>query len=373
MAATSNKVEWFVGGDQFFPALLSSIAEARTSIALEMYIFAADKTGHQFLTALTAAACRGVRVRVLVDSFGSLELAEDFFQPLKDAGGEMHFFNPLRFHRFGVRDHRKLLVCDNEILFIGGANIADEYSGNGVTQGWFDTVTRLQDQALATALLKEFDRLFTNAEFATAKRRRLRALRPLHHELDERKLFGVKPGRGAGVFQRALQNDLATASTADFITPYFLPRRKLRKLLRDVVRRGGRVRLLLPAISDVPLARLASQVYYARLLRAGIEIYGYQPQILHAKLYRVDGKIYCGSSNLDVRSLKLNYELMVCLTDNASVDAAKYIFESALKNSKRLELKEYLHDQTFWQRWKNYWAHFLLARIDPLIALRQMR
>jgi cardiolipin synthase len=370
VTSADSQPKWFVGGQEFYPAMLTAIASASRTIALEIYIFADDSTGQKFLSALTRAAARGVRVRLLVDDLGSLETPTSFFQPLSTAGGEVKIFNPLRFHRFGVRDHRKLLVCDGETVFIGGANIADAQDGDGMKRGWFDTVTSIQDTALAAVLVKEFDRLFTNAEFESAKRRRLRAFRPLRHEDDNTQHLPVKPGRGASSFQRALQNEIATAAEVDFITPYFLPGRRLLRTLREVVKRGGRVRLLLPSVSDVLIARLAAQIYYARLLRAGVKIYEYQPQVLHAKLYRVDGKIFIGSSNLDVRSLMLNYELMLGLNDNTSVETAKKIFEDALLNSRRVELKPFLNSLTFWQRWKNHWAHFLLARIDPLIALR---
>jgi cardiolipin synthase len=113
-------------------------------------------------------------------------------------------------------------------------------------------------------------------------------------------------------------------------------------------------------------------VYYSRLLRAGVEIYEYQPQILHGKLCLVDGVVYAGSSNLDVRSFMLNYEIMLRFTDEASRTAAGEIFEEALKHSRRIEPTGFHQSQTSWQRWKNRWAHFLLARIDPLVALRQI-
>jgi cardiolipin synthase len=113
-------------------------------------------------------------------------------------------------------------------------------------------------------------------------------------------------------------------------------------------------------------------VYYERLLRGGVEIYEYQPQILHAKLCLVDEKVYAGSSNLDLRSFKLNYEIMLRLTDGATVAGAKEIFAAALTHSRQIELKEFRRSQNFWERFKNRWAHFLLARIDPLVALRQI-
>ena len=354
--------------------MLAAVENARQSVALEIYIIADDQTGRKILHALLRAANRGVRVRVLADAFGSMTLPADFFSPLTAAGGEIRFFNPLRFGRFGVRDHRKLLLCDGATAFVGGANLTDEYDGDGVTRGWFDVMIQIEHAGLTADLTAAFENLFSAAAFERRPLPRFRIFRQIRRPpAGTTRILAVKPGRGAGVFQRALQHDLARARTADIITPYFLPNRRLRKQLRQIVRRGGRVRLILPAHCDVPVARAAGLVYYSRLLRGGVEIYEYQPQILHAKLFIVDEKVFAGSSNLDIRSFNLNYELMLRLTDGATVAGAREIFSAALKNSRRIGPKEFRRSQNFWQRWKNHWAHFLLARIDPLIALRQFQ
>ena len=373
-ATMSAPVQWLRGGREFFPALLDAVEAARRSLDLETYIFADDHIGRQMLHSLIHAARRGVRVRVLADAFGSVTLPADFFEPLTEAGGEVRFFNPLRFGRFGVRDHRKLLLGDGGTAFVGGANVADEYDGDGVTRGWFDLMVRIDDAALTADLTAAFEQLFSAAALERRPRPRLRAFRRIRREpVSLTRILAVKPGRGAGIFQRALQHDLRHARSADFMMPYFLPNRRLRKLLGKIVRRGGRVRLMVPAHCDVAAARAAGLVYFSRLLRAGVEIYEYQPQILHAKLYRVDDKVYAGSSNLDIRSFKLNYELMLRLTDAAAVAGAKEIFAAALEHSRRVEPRTFRHSQNFWQRWKNRWAHFLLARVDPLVALRQIQ
>ncbi len=354
--------------------MLAAIREARESVRLEIYIFTDGQIGRQFRTALTDAAQRGVRVSVLVDSLGSWLLAKDFFASLLAAGGEVRIFNPLRFTRFGVRDHRKLLLCDHRVAFIGGANLADEYDGDGVTRGWFDLMVKLEDENLAMPLAEEFEQMFFHADLTVNHLRKFRLFRQIRRRaISATQIFAIKPGRGAGNFQRSLQRELTHASAADFIVPYFLPNRRLRQLLGQIVRRGGRVRLILPAHCDVPVARAAGLIYYARLLRAGVEIYEYQPQILHAKLFLVDEKVFAGSSNLDVRSFKLNYELMLRFNDPATMNGAKEIFSAALKNSQRIKLKEFRRSQNFWERWKNRWAHFLVARIDPLVALRQIQ
>jgi len=352
--------------------MLAAIAEARATVELEIYIFADDPIGRQFLAALVRSAQAGARVRVLVDAYGSFTLPGKFFQPLLAAGGEVRYFNPLRFNRFGVRDHRKLLICDRQTAFIGGANISHEYDGDGVTRGWFDLMLKIQNAPLAERLADEFEAIFSSADFTQGRLHKLRVFRQIRRRTSEAGILAIRPGHGASSYQRALHSTLAHAGSADLITPYFLPSRRLRKLLRQIVRRGGRVRLILPALCDVPIARAAGLVYYPRLLRAGVEIYEYSPQILHAKLFRVDETVFAGSSNFDHRSFNLNYEIMLRTTDPATVAGAKDIFTSALPHCRRIELKEFLRTENFWRRWQNRWAHFLVARIDPFIALRHI-
>ena len=133
------------------------------------------------------------------------------------------------------------------------------------------------------------------------------------------------------------------------VSAYFLPTRRVRRDLMRVVRRGGRVQLLLAGKSDVPVSQLAARSLYYRLLKAGVEIYEYQPQILHAKLVLADGIIYVGSSNLDIRSLNLNYELMLRFEDKTTTSEAQEIFERALKHSGRIEFHQWWKTQSFWQ------------------------
>ena len=140
-----------------------------------------------------------------------------------------------------------------------------------------------------------------------------------------------------------------------------------------MARRGGRVQLILAGKSDVPLAMLAARSLYRRFLARNVEIYEYQPQILHAKLIIVDGAVYTGSSNLDTRSLRINYELMIRFDDVAMAASARGIFEDVLKNCHRITMEDWRRSHTFWQRLKQQWAYFLLNRIDPYVARRQWR
>src|ERR1019366_369646 len=129
---------WFCSGREVFPAMLAAIEAARESVCLETYTYAADSLGKRFLDALVRARQRGIRVCVLIDALGSIGLAASFWKPLRAAGGEVRQFNPLALNRFGMRNHRKLLVCDERVAFVGGFNITSEYDGDGVTSGWCD-------------------------------------------------------------------------------------------------------------------------------------------------------------------------------------------------------------------------------------------
>jgi cardiolipin synthase len=374
-ASKTLALEWLSTGQEIFPGMLAAIGAAKKSVELETYIYADGQLGRQFLEALRAAAQRGVQVRVLVDAAGSWFLPGNFFQPLIAAGAEVRYFNPLDLWRFGVRDHRKLLVCDGVTIFVGGFNVADEYAGDGIQRGWCDLGLRMTNPALAGELRTSFEELFALSNFHRKPWLRLRAFkrkRKVPKSLAGELLLR-RPGRGASAFQMALYRDLAGARDVRIISAYFLPTRRVRRDLLRVARRGGRVQLILAAKSDVLVSQLAARSLYHRLLKAGVEIYEYQPQILHAKLIVCDGAAYAGSSNLDIRSLNLNYELMLRFENRAVVSAAREIFERALKHCRPIELQQWRASQTVWQRWKNHWAHFLLTRIDPFVALRQFR
>lgn len=366
-------LEWLRTGREIFPAMIAAIEAAQKSIVLESYIYSDDELGREFLLALVTAARRGVQVRVLVDSLGSWLLPDDFFQPLAAAGGEARWFNPLRLWRFGVRNHRKLLICDGETVFIGGFNISDEYDGDGVTRGWCDLGVRVVDAEIARLMDVSFEHLYKLADFRRKPLLRWRLFKRKRKSITSGNVLTTYPGRGASHFQMALYRDLAMAREVRIAVAYFLPKRRLLRQLVRVVKRGGRVQLVLPGQTDVPVSQLAAQSLYRRLLKRGVEIYEYQPQILHTKLMICDRNTYVGSSNLDIRSLDLNYELMLRVPDGEQSAEAGRIFEGYLEHSKKIELADWLKSQSLWRRLKFRWAHFLLARIDPVVALRQFR
>jgi cardiolipin synthase len=365
--------QWLKTGDEAFAAMLDAIRAASKSIRLEIYIYAATPLGFEFRNALVEARKRGVAVRVMVDSFGSFYLSDSFWRPLRDVGGQARWFNPMSLERFGFRDHRKLLVCDDAHAFVGGFNIAPEYQGDGVHNGWRDLGLRMTGPMVAE-LARSFDLLYERADLRHQRFAHLRKprIQPTATSGNYTVLHSG-PGRGFSSFKRMLHKDLDQGTATRIISAYFLPTRRIRRDLFRMARRGGQVQLLLAGKSDVPAAQWACHRLYTAMLKAGIEIYEYQPQILHAKLIVIDSATYVGSANVDVRSLRINYDLMLRLDDKVIAAEAIKIFEEALEHSRRVEAKSWAASRSLWQKIKERWYYFLLSRVDPYIAHRQLK
>ncbi|MBI2927304.1 MAG: phosphatidylserine/phosphatidylglycerophosphate/cardiolipin synthase family protein [Verrucomicrobia bacterium] len=369
----TTSCRWLRTSEAAFREMLAAIDAARESVRLETYIFVADPLGEAFRQALVRAAQRGARVRVLIDALGSMHLSAAFWEPLTRAGGEFRWFNPLSLGRLAIRDHRKMLVCDDRVAFVGGFNLAAEFQGDGVTSGWRDVGLTLTGP-LVTKLAASFDEMFARADFRHPpfpRLRRSRAKRTVFGQDCELLLSG--PGRERSPIKAHLLHDLRRARQAQIMAGYFLPPWRLRRALMRVARRGGRVQLMLAGQTDVQLSQLASRGLYQRLLRAGVEIYEYQPRVFHAKLIVLDDTFYAGSSNLDPRSLHINYELLVRLRGSTLAQEAREIFAEALTHCEQIDPQTWRRSRTLWNKLKERWAHFVLARLDPYVAQWQLR
>jgi len=365
--------QWFCAGDEFFLAQLAAIDAARASVSLEIYTLSDGHLGRRFRDALIRARQRGARVRVLVDAVGSYELPTNFWAPLTGVGGEVRWFNPLTLRRVWIRNHRKLLTCDDRHAFIGGFNIADEYEGDGVTRGWRDLGLRVEGP-LVKELALSFEEMLARAEFRHQNFPRLRkSTAKKSVATPGAELIFSGPGRGPNPIKRALRADLARARDVQIMAAYFLPSWRLRRDLLRVARRGGRVQLILAGQSDVRLSQLAGRSLYRRLLRGGVEIFEYQPQVLHAKLMIIDGAAYAGSANLDQRSLVINYELMLRLPGDGAARQAREIFAENLQHCRPIRPEEWRRSSTFWRRLQQRLAYWVLVRLDPWVARWQWR
>lgn len=364
---------WLVNADAGYRQMLAALAAARHSVRLESYIFRAGEPGDLFRAALVAAAARGVRVHVLLDGFGSKDLPADYWRELQAAGGMVGIFNPLTLARMAIRNHRKLLVVDEHTAFVGGFNIAPEYVGDGVQSGWRDFGLALTGP-VARGLAVSFDIMWVHRDFQHPHgiRLRLSRLKRRLRDCGDTEVLATGPGVGRNRFHTALLHDLRRARDVRIVAAYFLPGFRLRLFLQRAARRGGTVQLILAGRSDVALAQAAGRALYPPLLRAGVSIAEYQPQILHAKLAIVDDAVFVGSSNLDARSLGINYELMVRIVDPVLAAQGRALFAADREHSRIIERKTWAQSRTWAERWREAVANFLLTKIDPWLARRQL-
>lgn len=366
-----HRFRWLHTGDATYDAMIAMIDGATQAVDVEFYTVAPCVASDRLAAAVRHAAERGLRVRVLIDALGSSSLPEAWVESLRAAGVDVRRFNPRPLLRSSLRDHRKLIVCDDRLALIGGFNVAPAFEGDGIARGWRDLAVLIAGP-LAKDLAQGFSVLFEAANLERAHWRPLaRFLR--RQTVDTRVAAAIVGGPGGphSLLKRTLRADLSGARRVDVAAAYFLPPRGIRRLLHQTARRGS-VRVLLSGSSDVPLSRLASQHLYAGLLRNGVALWEYQPQVMHAKVMVIDDVVYVGSANLDTRSLQLNFELLVRLPSPllAAQLRARIDHDCALATEVPVDWPRH---RTLLQRWMQRWAHFLLAIVDPFVARRQFR
>jgi cardiolipin synthase len=361
-------------GVEAFPAMFAAMERAVTSLSFEMYIITDDETGRELREYLVKAAVRGVQVRVLVDAWGSWNLPDSFWGRLRDAGGTVRWFRPLSKGLLPFRNHRKLLLIDDTLAFIGGMNISNEYyRGANHEPAWRDNALEIQGPEVA-GLRRSFSRMWDIADSP------LRRLIPrLHRERRHRRKTQVaarflesgpenpmRPVRRA--YRQVVQNAM---HTIDLAMGYFYPHGRMLRALKRAVRRGVRVRLMVPLHTDIPITRWAARGLYGRLLRAGVEIWEYTPSMMHSKLAIADNTVIAGSANMDIRSGGINYELVAIVEDAKLAAQARADFEEDLNKSVRVGIEEW-RSRSIIQKLKERFSFCLLARFDIFIARREM-
>ncbi|NTV49408.1 MAG: cardiolipin synthase [Geobacteraceae bacterium] len=318
-----NSVELFHGGRQFFEALFAAIRSAEQTILLEYYLIHNDHLGIGLSRELVAAVQRGVKVKLIYDYIGCLETPASYFKNLSKHGVKLLPFNIPSFKRgfywFDKRDHRKMTIVDGAQAFLGGFNIGDEYAGCVADKLSFrDLGFSIRGEAVS-----ELETIFHETWSVEQGKAVTRA------DAEEKQkpcskcgdaavnIISGGPRQRRSYIREAFQVNIASAAEEILIaTPYFVPGPRIIRSLLRAVRRGVRVRLLLPARSDVPLFLLLGRSSYATLLRGGVEIYELEREILHAKVMLIDEeRTVIGSANLDQRSFHRNFEIN-CLVDN---------------------------------------------------------
>ncbi|MGE4542904.1 MAG: phosphatidylserine/phosphatidylglycerophosphate/cardiolipin synthase family protein [Pedobacter sp.] len=340
-----NHFRLLVDGDRFFPAMEASIAAARRYVLLEMYLCESGQVVNRFFTQLCAAAARGVRVCVLLDDYGALGLRRSDRKRLVDAGVELTFYNPLKFFRWRtnlLRDHRKLLLVDGDVAFIGGAGLTDAFDPRVEQDRWWhEAMLEVRGPCLA-----DWQALFAKLWNRWADSALSEVPGGAWPQCDSgRGRVTVQRGiRGRSEIMRSYVRQTRSARRRVWLaTAYFVPSWKLRQSLRRSARSGKDVRLLLPgAWSDHPAVMYMGRRYYHRLLKAGVRIFEYQPRFTHYKLFLCDDWLSLGSSNADAWNYRWNLEANQEVQDAEISEQAAMLLESDFARSIEIRLEDWL-------------------------------
>ena len=347
-AVDGNAVVLLENGARAFPAMLEAIRSATSSVHLETFIFRDGEIGRSFVDALAERARGGVKVRLLLDAIGSSGFGAENTKRLQEAGARVVFFRPpslASFRRSFLRTHRKILIVDGGVGFTGVACIDDAWTGDADrSDHWRDTEVRVEGPVVRQ-MQASFARTWLEATGD------LLSARDLYPDLPDSgdvncQVMDSTPAASSNPARLSFLISVAGARhTIDATIAYFVPDREARRALESAARRGVRVRLLLPGRNtDLPTLRFAGRTEYGALLRAGVEIYEYQPARLHAKTLVVDGRwASIGSANIDHRSFRWNYESNLNVFDEAFAAEMESMFERDLARSLRVSLEEWTH------------------------------
>lgn len=336
----------------FYAALHEAIADARFRIDLEMYIFESDEVGWEFARQLSRKAQQGVQVRVCYDSIGCQGTDEALFLLMAENGVHLKEYNPTfpLPRNLRRRNHRKVLIVDDRIGFLGGFNL--------MAVDWRDTGVGLTEPRLIKELRYQFDLVWQS------KKLRMRALarRKWRRRREPSAQLQVVPGFGLHRFNLIRQEYLRAIVQAreriDITNSYFVPDLGMLRALRKAARRGRQVRILTAGVSDVPVAKCASEAIYAKLLRAGARIFEYQPTILHAKSAVIDGRWFTvGTANIDHLSFFHNLEINLFGVDSVSAEVLSQRFDRDLAESREILLDTWRQRP----RWKKLREKFCYA------------
>ncbi|MFP5110939.1 cardiolipin synthase [Bacillaceae bacterium C204] len=345
---TATKI--LTNGEETFQHIIEQLKRARHHIHLEYYIVRHDHIGQEIKNILIEKVRQGVRVRFLYDAVGSWQLSNSYINELKNEGIEMVTFGPVKLpflnNKFNFRNHRKMIIIDGSIGFVGGLNIGDEYLGRNKHIGfWRDTHLMLRGEAVRTLQLIFLQDWYymTNHSFLTAEY--------LSPQNDDESHGGVQliaggPDNEWSVIKNIFFSMIASAEKSVWIaSPYFIPDEDIFSAIKVAALSGIDVRLLVPNKPDKRIVFHASRSYFPELLDAGVKVYEYQRGFMHSKIVIVDHELASiGTSNMDMRSFHLNFEVNAFLFRTKSTQKLVEEYLNDLEFSKQLD-KATFHDR----------------------------
>ncbi|SDK84054.1 cardiolipin synthase [Natronincola ferrireducens] len=342
----NNEATVLINGYETFREMLKAINKAEHHIHMEYFIIKDSDIGRRFQRALIRKAKEGIEVRVIYDAVGCWKLKEEFLKPLREAGVKLKIFLPVTLPFFGsrlnYRNHRKILVVDGRVGFVGGLNIGDEYLGKKKKMGfWRDTHLKIRGEGvylLQVIFLRDW--FFVEGEELESP-----IYFPKQGICGQQMIQITSSGPDSywNSIHQAYFAAIASANKKVYITtPYLVPDESILMALKTAAIRGIDVRILLPGRPDHRTVFWASKSHFEELLEAGVKIYQYQKGFVHSKIFIVDDNFASiGTANLDIRSLQLNFEVNAFLYDEAIVKTLKTCFYQDINHSKEIILEEY--------------------------------
>lgn len=361
-----NKVTPFTDFSSMLHDLLRAITSAKHHIHVQFYIFMDDAVGRLLRDALIDKARQGVKVRLLYDDVGSWKARNSFFRSMQQEGIGVYPFGEVKFaaltRRVNYRNHRKVVIVDGNIGYIGGMNIAYRYY-KGVSWGrWRDTHIRIEGMAvnaLQTSFCMDW---FYASRILISESIYFPKISGCGHT-DMQIVTSYPMGEWKTIMQGLLQVICQSRHYIYIQTPYFLPTEPVLMALRNAALAGVDVRLMVPKRGDSLLADLASRSYYKEVMKAGVKIYQYMPGYLHAKMLLSDDNfVTVGSTNMDFRSFEQNFEINAFIYDPEVVKTMKRIFIADQQQSTRIVPSE-------WSRrplWNRFWES-LVRLLSPVL------
>lgn len=351
----AERVDLFLDGASAYRAIGEAIDAARHHVHLEYYIWEPDGIGTRLRDQLVARARAGLEVRIIADGTGCNHLRRKFLRPLRDAGVEFAWFNPvtlrrLRRRRADFRTHRKIVVCDGLVGFTGGMNITDVHSAEFGENFWRDTHLRVEG-----TVVNALQRIFMEDWYFAAERLpgfSRRYFPPPTHRGDHIvQLVASGPDSNSFAVHKLFFAAITEARQRVWATtPYFVPDEPILTAMLTAALRGVDVRLLVPRKGDSRLVDLAARSYFPELLEAGVRILEYEPRFIHAKTFVIDDDVtIVGTANLDNRSFRLNFEIVAVLYGDAENAILAQAFEDDCGQSRGLQASD-LEGERFLRR-----------------------
>ena len=354
----SNKVVAFHNGDEFFPAMLAAVRGAERSICLETYIYWSGDVGQQFADALVERARAGVKVHVIIDWVGSRNINSTLLEQMRKAGVEVERYNPLVLYaltRLSHRDHRKILIVDGRLGFIGGAGLADFWKGHADSPAhWRDAMFKLEGPAVAqlqAAFLDNWTK--TNARVLDGDDYFPEL--PLAGDIPAQ-VFKSSPREGTEDIRLMYLLCIAAARKSIRLSAsYYVPDDLTTQEFIEAAERGVQVEIIVPgAETDSAVVKHASRGKWGPLLKAGVRIYEYQPTMYHMKMMIVDDVfVSVGSANFGNRSFRLNDEANLNVFSHEFAEGQARVFDDDKQHSREVTYKDWKH-RGGWKRFMEF-------------------